>query len=381
MADTTLIPAGIKEQLPSSPAFIIDEERVLANLQPLAALREQADVRILYSIKALPLLHLLELLKDHVDGFSVSSLFEARLAREILGQGGNIHLTSPGLRPDEFSELATLCSHISFNSLSQQQNLQHLAEQISKGLRVNPKRSFAKDQRYDPCRTYSKLGVAIDRLASALPPCIEGLHVHNIFASHSFQPLLETLDDVLPLLKRYRQLTWLNLGGGYLYHDIPDQSAVINAIQQLKAERAIEVFIEPGKAVIGNAGYLMTTVLDAFDSDGKTVLILDTSVNHHPEVFEYQRSPQLLEAVDQGEYAAILAGSSCLAGDVFGEYCFARLPEPGERLLFANVGAYSLIKANRFNGYNLPDVYSVTAGKWRLCKHYDFANYRQQWAE
>jgi carboxynorspermidine decarboxylase len=342
-------------------------------------LRKHAGVGILYSIKALPLLHLLEVLKHRVDGFSVSSLFEARLAREILGQSGNIHLTSPGLRPDEFSELAKLCSHISFNSLSQQQRMQNLADLYSPGMRVNPKRSFAKDPRYDPCRTHSKLGVDIDRLALELPPGVEGLHVHNIFASNSFQPLLETLSDFLPLLKRYRQLKWLNLGGGYLYHDIPEQSGFIEAIKQLKNELSIEVFIEPGKAVIGNAGYLLTTILDSFISDGKTVLILDTSVNHHPEVFEYQRSPQLLNTVEQGKYSAILAGSSCLAGDVFGEYRFDRLPVVGERLVFANVGAYSLIKANRFNGYNLPDVYSLTAGVWRLCKHYDFDDYRRQW--
>jgi carboxynorspermidine decarboxylase len=50
----------------------------------------------MYSIKALPLISLLERLKPHVDGFSVSSLFEAQLAYEVLDKQQSIHLTTPG---------------------------------------------------------------------------------------------------------------------------------------------------------------------------------------------------------------------------------------------------------------------------------------------
>ena len=67
----------LKPLLPSSPAFILDDAQVEANLQSLAALREASGCKILYAMKALPLSGLLDLLKPHVDGFSVSSLFEA----------------------------------------------------------------------------------------------------------------------------------------------------------------------------------------------------------------------------------------------------------------------------------------------------------------
>jgi carboxynorspermidine decarboxylase len=124
---------------------------------------------------------------------------------------------------------------------------------------------------------------------------------------------------------------------------------------------------------------LLTTVLDRFISDGKTVLILDTSVNHHPEVFEYQRKPALLDEDPQGSQSAILAGSTCLAGDLFGEYRFKQLPEVGEKLVFADVGAYSLIKASRFNGYALPAIYLCQQGELSLVKNDDYSDYRRQW--
>lgn len=375
-----LNPAELKQRISSSPAFVLDEERLLANLQPLSALRAASGCKILYAIKALPLAHLLGLLKRQVDGFSVSSLFEAKLANEMLAnKGGSIHLTTPGIRPDEFGELAELCSHVSFNSLPQHQRLHGLGEGYSPGLRVNPKLSFAADRRFDPCRPHSKLGVDIDLLRNGVPDGVAGLHVHTVFSCRDLAPLQTTVQALRPVLEHNRQLRWLNLGGGYLYHDIADLEPLAEVIIGLRTEFDIDVYVEPGKAIVGNAGYLLATVLDRFVSDGKAVLVLDTSVNHHPEVFEYQIRPRLLEEVAEGEQAAILAGSTCLAGDVFGEYRFDRIPEVGEKLAFAEVGAYTLIKANRFNGYNLPDVYSWSQSGLVLQKSYDYSEYRRQW--
>lgn len=369
----------LKQQIQTSPAFVLDEDQVLTNLQPLLALRQATGCKLLYAMKALPLVSLLALIKDQVDGMSVSSLFEARLAKEVLQEAsGSLHLTTPGIRPDEFSELGRLCSHISFNSLPQFQGLQALADGYSKGLRVNPKVSFANDQRYDPCRPYSKLGVDFELLQDGLPAGIEGLHFHTVFACRDFMPLQQTLEKLRPILKR-NPLKWLNLGGGYLYNGIANHAPIVDLISGLRAEFDVEVYLEPGKAVVGNAGYLLTTVLDRFASDGKQVLILDTSVNHHPEVFEYQMKPCLLEENISCECAAILAGSTCLAGDVFGEYRFDHIPQVGDKLVFADVGAYSVIKANRFNGYNLPDVYSVNSARLVMQKRYAYADYRRQW--
>ena len=369
----------LKQQVTQSPAFVLDLDQVHTNLQPLKQLTQASGCKVLYSMKALPLAALLSVLKDQVDGISVSSLFEARLAREVFAEQGSVHLTTPGLRSDEFAELGGLCSHISFNSLSQYQHLHGLAVGYSKGLRINPKLSFATDPRYDPCRVHSKLGVDIDLLRQGLPQDIEGLHFHTVFGQTDFLPLQTILTELQPLFQRHAKLKWLNLGGGYLYHSIAEQAPLIELIQQLKAHSADEVYLEPGNGLVGNAGYLLTTVLDRFDSDGKTVLVLDTSVNHLPEVFEYQIKPLLLEEDAQAENSAILAGSTCLAGDIFGEYRFNNLPAVGDKLVFAGVGAYSLIKAHRFNGYALPAVYLWRNGMTELVKADDYADYRRQW--
>jgi len=372
----------IKDGISSSPAFVLDEKAIINTLELLKILRHRCGCKVLYSIKSLPFSSVLEIVKPFVDGFSVSSLFEARLADEILAGQGGIHLTTPGIRPDEWDDMARLITHISFNSLTQYQRFASAVQtQTAIGLRVNPKLSFLNDARFDPCRQYSKLGVDIDELwQSSCLDQIKGLHIHNIFSATDFTPLIKTIEKLRGYFgKNLAQLDWLNLGGGYLFNQINDHRPFIDLVNKLKSDFDLDVYIEPGKAVVGRAGHLVATVIDSFVSDGKTIAILDTSVNHNPEVFEYQSQPELYEHYPKGRYSAILAGCTCLAGDVFGEYRFSNPLAVGDKVVFKNVGAYSLIKANRFNGFNLPDIYRVRDQQVKKLKQYPYQDYRRQW--
>jgi carboxynorspermidine decarboxylase len=373
---------ALKNHVLTSPAFVLDEDELIGSLKTLDSLRRRCGVKVLYSIKSLPLDVVLKIAKPYIDGFSVSSLFEARLADEILAGAGGIHLTTPGIRPDEFNEISRRCTHISFNSLSQYQRYAEMIKaQVSIGIRVNPKLSFLNDDRFDPCRSYSKLGADIDLLFQCPELAgIKGLHVHNIFSATDFTPLLKTMEKIKASLEdKMPHLEWLNLGGGYLFNRIDDHRPFIDLVRKLRKDFAVEVYIEPGKAVVGRAGHLFSTVIDCFESDGKDIAILDTSVNHNPEVFEYQRRPELFEHSPDGSYSVILAGSTCLAGDIFGEYRFDQPLAVGDKVIFYHIGAYSLVKASRFNGYNLPDIYSVNSGRLRKSKRYPYEDFRRQW--
>jgi carboxynorspermidine decarboxylase len=367
-----------------TPALVIDEAQLQTNLSALANLRTTSGCKALYSIKSLPFTPVLEIAKPYVDGFSVSSLFEAQLADEILQGAGSLHLTTPGIRPDEIDQLADICSHISLNSLTHHQRYATtIAAKTSLGLRVNPKLQFVEDCRYNPCRQYSKLGVGIEELelTDSLVH-LQGLHIHNNFSATDYQPLVKTVEKLtLYLRDKLPKLQWLNLGGGYLYCQIQEQQAFIGQVQTLKNTFGLDVYIEPGKSVLENVAHLVATVIDLFVSDGKTIAVLDTSVNHQPEVFEYQFHPDIVPQSPHGQHLAILAGSTCLAGDVFGEYCFDNALQIGDKVVFKNVAAYSLVKASRFNGYNLPDIYRYGANGLEKLKHYTYQNYRQQWVK
>ncbi len=352
-----------------TPAFVIDERRVLRDLKTAVRLRDECGCMLLYALKPLTCEFVLELMAKKVDGFAVSSLFEARLAREVIGSLGTVHLTTPGFCRSELAELGELCDHITFNSLSQLRRLaDSLEESDQVGLRVNPQISLVADERFDPCRRHSKLGVPLDQLVkrwARTPELFEpvrGLLFHTNCDSSSFEPIHRTLIHLEAKLgDRFSGLSWINLGGGYLL-DSPERAELLaESIELLRARHGLSVFIEPGAALVRKAGHLVSSVIDMFRSGGKSIAVLDTTINHMPEVFEYQFEPDVLNHDDDGEFEYLLAGSSCLAGDLLGEYAFARRLRIGSRVVVTNVGAYSIVKAHMFNGINLPSIYSVTA--------------------
>ena len=140
------------------------------------------------------------------------------------------------------------------------------------------------------------------------------------------------------------------------------------------------VYIEPGSGLIRAAGYFVSSVLDVFHSGGADVAVLDTSVNHMPEVFEYGFRPGVVGHRDDGPHEYLLAGCTCLAGDLFGTYRFRDRLGVGDRVVFGDSGSYTLTKASMFNGVALPSVYALTAdGEFVLKGSPSYADYAARW--
>lgn len=366
-----------------TPAFVYDEAVINEKLALLGKVARKSECHILYSIKALSYTGVLKSISQRVDGFSTSSVFESRLAREILGDKGLVHMTSPGIKSIDMQSINELCDYLNFNSISQWQQHRDQASNIKTGLRINPGMSYVNDERYNPCRKYSKLGVSLDEFSQLLKQQgiekeISGLLVHNNCGSEDFAELEQSINKVLDATAGLiKKLEWINLGGGYLIQSEFQLQPLCRLADDLKNTYGLEVFFEPGKGIVNQAGYLVATVIDMFDSDGKQVAILDTCVNHLPEVFEYQYSPELLQQSSPGKFEYRLAGASCLSGDIFGDYRFEKELSCGSRIIFSNVGAYMSVKANMFNGINLPTVYALTNNnELELHKSYDYSDYR-----
>ena len=371
-----------------TPAFVYDEGEVSRVLDIARVLQADTGCRVLYSIKPLCLSPLLEMMAPQLAGFAVSSPFEALLARGVLARGGSIHFTSPGIRPQAADELAKLCDYVAFNSLSQwRRHWSEFSGRASMGLRVNPGLSFLEDERYDPSRPHSKLGIPVEQLTclasgdAAMLSSMKGILIHTNCESTNFAELRQTVDcleDNIP--EALAGLNWINLGGGYLFNEDTDLEPLRQVIHSLRSRYGVEVFLEPGAAFVRSAGYIISTVLDVFASGGRDIAVLDTSVNHMPELLEFDFEPDVAGHDEGGPWAYILAGCTCLAGDVFGEYRFRQPLEVGDRLAFLNAGSYSLAKAQTFNGVNLPTIYSMDRlGRSRLVKGYTYQDYAARW--
>lgn len=370
-----------------TPAFIYDEGELLRALCVVRELAEGASCRILYSLKASSIHGVLEVISGEVQGFGCSSLFEAVLARELSGGHQTVHYTSPGVREAELPKLAEVCDYLTINSISQWDRFRAKVEsKTSWGIRVNPKLSFISDERYDPSRKFSKLGVPTDQLLMIYNRDrnflrgISGLHFHNNCDSSEFTELLSTVrhidDHLAGMLSR---VDWINFGGGYLFDRANNLDAFYESVELIRSKYKLEVFIEPGAAIVRKAAYLISTVLDLFIIDGKEIAVLDTTVNHMPEVFEYQFQPTILGHNEGGRHSYILVGCTCLSGDQFGEYAFDEPLEIGSRVVFLDVGAYTFVKAHMFNGVNLPTIYAYTQDQeFVLKKEFDYNHFKSR---
>ena len=109
----------------ATPALIIFEEELLSTLSHLNHIAAEAGCTLLFALKSCSLLPALEVIGPKVGGFSAGSLFEAVLAYHTIQHNGSVHLTTPGLRPDEVEVLSHLCDYISFNPLNQWKRLGH----------------------------------------------------------------------------------------------------------------------------------------------------------------------------------------------------------------------------------------------------------------
>ena len=348
-----------------TPAFIIDEKILNNDLTQLRQVADEAGCELLYSPKANSVSTVLQTVGRRVDGFACSSLFELQLVDRLCGPGAALHLVSPLIKRETLEQFDARLAHVTFNSLSQWQSLRrYVAPQTRVALRINPQLSFIGDPRYDPCRQNSKLGVPIAKLAAlqrtdpGVLAGIDGLHFHNNCEGTDFAGLVATarhIQDVVPEI--LHQIDWINIGGGYLFHQIEDLADFFEAVSIFRKRFGLDVFMEPGAATVRRSGTIEATVHDLFESDDTQIAVLDTSVNHMSEVFEFQFEPDVLGHIDGGMHTYILAGCTCLAGDVFGEYSFDRALDVGARVTFLNMGAYTTSKAHRFNGVELPTIY------------------------
>jgi carboxynorspermidine decarboxylase len=353
----------------ATPAFVIDQAILEADLAVVREIADQASCRMLYSPKACALTDVLRHVSRHVDGFACSSPYELELIQRVCGDAGSLHLISPLIKAETLEVFGDRLASVTFNSLSQWERLGTKASaRTRRGLRINPQLSFVRDQRYDPCRRNSKLGVPVHDLAELARSDpgrlegIDGLHFHTNCDATDFASLLATarhIEDEIPhVLER---MDWINLGGGYLFTEANDLADFFEGVAIFRQRFGLDVFIEPGAALVRRAGTIEATVHDVLAGDDLQIAVLDTAVNHMPEVFEFQFEPDVLGHVDGGLHGYILAGCTCMAGDVFGEYAFDIPLAVGSRVTFLNMGAYTISKAHRFNGVGLPSIYL----RWR----------------
>lgn len=345
-------------ELPT-PCFLVDENCLVQNLAVLRDVAERTGAKILLAQKAFSMFSVYPLLREYLAGTTASGLYEARLGHEEFG--GETHVYSPAYAEGEFQEILHYADHIVFNSFTQWKAYGSLARAAGKscGLRVNPECSTqpAEHAIYDPCSPGSRLGITEENFQPELLNGIDGLHFHTLCEQNA-DDLVRTVEAFEERFGKYMEgMKWLNLGGGHhITRDDYDVETLVQCLNYLREKYRVQIYLEPGEAVVLNAGYLISTVLEVM-KNGKEIAILDTSAAcHMPDVLEMPYRPPVFRADEPGKkaFTYLLTGRSCLAGDVIGEYSFDNTLRPGDQVVFEDMALYTMVKTNTFNGVPLP---------------------------
>lgn len=366
-----------------TPYFLVDEARLLKNLSCLKSVMERTGCKILLAQKAFSMFSCYPLIREYLSGTTASGLYEARLGHEAFGK--ETHVFSPAYREDEFDELLSYADDFVFNSPGQLQKYGARAKAAGKsvGLRVNPECSTQGGHAiYDPCAPGSRLGTTRENFDERLLPLLDGLHFHTLCEQNAdalettVEAFLEKFGAYLPGMK------WLNLGGGHhITRADYDVERLVRIIHSLKEKYHVEVYLEPGEAVVLNAGFLVSQVLEVV-RNGMDIAILDTSAAcHMPDVLEMPYRPPVQDSGNPGEKAHTyrLAGPTCLAGDVIGDYSFDAPLHEGSFVVFEDMALYTMVKTNTFNGMPLPSiVWRDKEGVCRIIRSFGYENFKSR---
>lgn len=370
-------------ELSPSPAYVVDLGRLRHNLDILDSVQKRSGAKILMALKAFSMWSVFPLIRETLRGVCASSPWEARLGREEFGR--EVHSFAAAFKESDVRELLGISDHLVFNSFAQLERFRPLWERergrVSIGLRVNPEHSEGHTAIYDPCAPKSRLGIRRREFDGRSLDGVEGLHFHTL-CEQLFEPLERTarvfeekFGEFLPRMK------WLNLGGGHhITREGYDTNALVELVLYFREKYGLDVYLEPGEAIAIGAGVLVGEVLDVAHNE-MDIAIMDVSATcHMPDILEMPYRPGVKDGFDAGEKAHTfrLAGPSCLAGDVIGDWSFDRQLAPGDRLAFLDMAHYTMVKTTTFNGIQHPAicVFEPETGELRVVRSFTYEDFR-----
>jgi carboxynorspermidine decarboxylase len=367
-----------------SPCYVVDEGLLIKNLEKMKSVIDRTGCKILLAQKGFSMFSVYPLIGKYLNGVTSSSVHEARLGYDEMGK--EVHTYAPAFSETEFDEILSYSDHIVFNSFQQynqfKEKIKSYPKQIEIGLRINPEYSEIEVDMYNPCFSHSRFGVTLENFEADQLEGIDGLHFHTMCEQNS-DTLERTLQVVDEKFGKYiKNMKWINFGGGHhITRPDYDIETLIRSILFMKNKYGIQVYLEPGEAVALNTGYLVATVLDTLHN-GMPIAILDTSAAcHMPDVLEMPYRPEIIGAGMPNEkaYTYRFGGPTCLAGDVIGDYSFDEPLKPGDKLVFCDMGHYSMVKNNTFNGVNLPSIVLNTVNDGiKVIKQFGYEDFKNR---
>lgn len=337
-----------------TPYYLIDKAKLADNLAKIDRLRQRSGAKVLLALKCFATWSVFDLMRQHMDGTTSSSLNEVRLGAEKFG--GETHAYSVAFADHEIDAVMSYADKIIFNSIGQLERFAPEAAGLARGLRLNPGISSSGFDLADPARPFSRLGESDPERIKSVLGRIDGFMIHNNCENGDFALFDRMLSEIEERFGLFmREVDWVSLGGGIHFtgegYPLDDLCA---RLRRFAERHGVQVYLEPGEAAVTKSTTLEVTVLDTLHN-GKDLAIVDSSIEAHMlDLLIYRQSAKL--SPDAGPHRTMICGKSCLAGDIFGEFAFTERLKPGDRISIQDAAGYTMVKKNWFNGVQMPAI-------------------------
>jgi len=367
-----------------SPSWVLEEKLLEKNLKILEDIQNRSGAKILLALKGYSLWASFPQISKTLKGCCASGLWEAKLADEEFSR--EVHTYSPAFKKEELEEIARISNHIVFNSPNQFKRFSHKAlkinPNISLGIRINPEYSSSPVEMYNPCGVFSRLGTTAKNFDENILDICSGFHFHAL-CEESAESLEKVLEKFEHKFEKYLYaLKWINFGGGHhITKDGYNIEKLISLIIKFREKYGVEIYLELGEAVGWESGSLVATVLDIINNN-MDIAILDISAEAHlPDtiIMPYRAKVRGAGNKNEKSFTYRLAGNSCLAGDIMGDYSFDTPLKIGDRIIFEDQIHYTMVKATTFNGITLPSICILDkSGNLRVIREFEYNDFKNR---
>ncbi|RMH22383.1 MAG: diaminopimelate decarboxylase [Gammaproteobacteria bacterium] len=327
--------------------------------------------QICYAVKANSSLAVLQLMSHLGSGFDIVSGGELERVIRAGGDPSKVVFSGVGKRRDEIEQaLHTGIPCFNVESAGEIERIAEIAQRLEKkapvSLRVNPD----VDPKTHP---YIATGLRSSKFGIAMQ---EAEHLYQELAGHEWvevvgvdchigsqlldlDPMYEALDKIMDLVARLRKkninIRHLDMGGGfgicYQDEDEPSLDSFGRKVKETLAGTGLALIIEPGRAMVGNAGILLTQVEFLKTAEEKSFAIVDAAMNDLPRPSLYDAWHDIRPVHENSSWPLRtydVVGPVCESGDFLGKERSLRI-EPGSLLAVSSAGAYGFVMSSNYN--------------------------------
>lgn len=370
-----------------TPLYVYNADKIDWQYEKLSEAFQHLPAKILYAAKALTNLNVLNHIKGLGAGVDCSSINEVKLALLAGFVPKDILYTSTGIGFDEIQEAVESGVHIHIDSLS---NLKKFAEHYGNtypvGLRLRPNIMAGGNLKISTGHDKSKFGIPVEHHDKILEIVnqynldVDALHIHTGSEIKEIEPFLKSVDILFKMAYSFKNIRYIDIGGGFKVPYKPEDTETDIQLLADKLHTAWNEFtksygaepqlwMEPGKFLVSEAGYFITTVNVLKETSATTFAAVDSSFNHliRPMFYEAWHTIKNISNPEGPSALYSIVGNICET-DTFAWQRSVEQIKEGDLLVFLNAGAYGFEMASQFNSRLRPAEVLVEGGNARLIR-------------